>query len=348
MLEVVNLPDLVTRRPMTGAGPRPGRARIVALGGGTGLAVVLRGLCATCGRPAAGDQRDWLTAIVTVADDGGSSGKLRLAYRMLAPGDIRECLLALSGGDITMQALFDYRFNGMVGGHSLGNLILTALAELERDFVRAVGRAGELLGASGTVLPSTYDEVALLAEFMDGSCVRGESRIAPLRRRIRRVSLVPGRARATPEAVDAILSAGTIVIGPGSLYTSVIPTLLVRDIARAIARAHARVIVVQNLMTEPGETDGYSASDFIMALRRHAPQLPLDMTLLTNTTPVSPQRLQRYAAEGATPVRVDADVLADLGCRVVGRDLLGSGPLARHDPLKLGRAVQELAGVEAR
>lgn len=323
---------------------------IVALGGGTGLPTLLRGLRrAFCQAdddllPIAED-RNRLTAVVTVTDDGGSSGALRQAYQILAPGDIRNCLLALADGDSTLQALFDYRFNNMAGEHSLGNLILTALTLLENDFPRAVERASELLSVRGKVLPSTADNVHLVAEFTDGTSIVGESRITEAGCCIRRVSLIPKNVRALPQTLAAIAAADLIVLGPGSLYTSLIPTLLVPEIAEAIARSHAHVALVANLMTEPGETDGYSTSDFLIAIREHAPHIPIH-TVLLNKTPIAPSVAECYAAEGAMPVIADVNVLRALGCQPVECDFLDSGLLVRHDPDKLAQAVLALTMVQ--
>jgi uncharacterized cofD-like protein len=287
--------------------------------------------------------RDRLTAIVTVADDGGSSGRLRRAYRMLAPGDIRNCLLALSDGDPTMAALFNFRFNGRgdVSGHSLGNLILTALNQLESDFPHAVTRASEILAIRGRVFPSTPDDVTLVAEFVDGRVVAGESRVGSVRRPIRRLYLRPEGARAYPPALEAIAAADLIVIGPGSLYTSLLPILLVKELAEAMAHSRGRIVLVANIMTEPGETDRYTPADFVRAIRRHAPQVPIHDVLLS-TAPIPGELLDRYAADRAVPVRMEAEPLRALGCRTVARDLLGTGPKVRHDPYKLAHAVLEL------
>lgn len=336
-------------RPAVPTSPLPDRrARVVALGGGTGLPILLQGLKAAFSPPgwpdATARDRDRLTAIVTVADDGGSSGRLRQAYRILAPGDIRNCLLALSDGDPTITAIFNFRFNGAseVAGHSLGNLILTALSQLESDFPNAVERASEILGIQGRVLPSTTDDVTLVAEFVDGSVLAGESRIASFRRPIRRVHLEPKGARALRGAVEAIAAADLIVLGPGSLYTSLLAILLVEELAEAIARSRARVVLVMNLMTEPGETDSYTAADFFLAVRRHVPQVPIHDVLL-NTAPIARELVDRYAGDGACPIAADVESLTALGCRPVTGHLLGSGPLIRHDPHKLARAVLELA-----
>jgi uncharacterized cofD-like protein len=243
-----------------------------------------------------------------------------------------------------MAAIFDFRFSGEggVGGHSLGNLILTALNELQGDFPEAVERGAELLAIRGRVFPSSIDDVTLLATFADGGSARGESRIVSAHRLIRRISLEPPNARALPEAREAILTADLIVLGPGSLYTSLIPVLLVTGLADAIAHSRARVVLVMNLMTEPGETDGYTAGDHIIALRGHAPQVCIHAVLL-NATPLPETMTEYYAAAGAAPVPPDIELLRALGCRPVSRDLLGVGPLARHDPQKLVRSVLELA-----
>jgi len=334
----------VPRRLDPAAGRRA--PRVVALGGGTGVPVLLRGLreliVPPVASPAGGDTS--ITAIITTADDGGSSGRLRRAYGTLAPGDVRNALVALSGGDGAMAALFDFRFDGEgdVAGHSLGNLILTALADIEGSFAGAVRRAAEILAVRGRVLSATNDEVRLVAEFVGGARVEGESRIAGVGRPIHRVQLTPATAAATPEALRAIAAADVVVIGPGSLYTSLIPVLLVRDLARALAHARARVVLVMNLMTEPGETDGYTAADCLAALRRHAPEVTVHEVLL-NTAPIPARLLERYAADGAAPIRADVERLRALGCRPFERDLLGSSPKVRHDVHKLARAILELA-----
>lgn len=341
-------------RLMAGA-PSPARAapRIVALGGGTGLPVLLEGLRAALFPPSRAWEPardgDRLTAVVTVADDGGSSGRLRHAYHVLPPGDIRNCLLALSDGDPTLASIFNFRFDGAgeVAGHSLGNLILTALSRLERDFLEAVERGGQILAIRGRVFPSTLEDVTLRAEFADGSSVEGESQIPAVRRAIRRVALRPEGAHALPQARQAVEAADLIVIGPGSLYTSLIATLLLRDLAHDIARSRARVVLVMNLMTERGETDGYTAADHLQALRRHAPEVHVTDVLL-NTAPIPPASIDYYAAEGAAPVPPDAKLLQAMGCQPVERDLLSPGPLVRHDPHKLAQAVLALAAEGAR
>jgi uncharacterized cofD-like protein len=321
--------------------------RVVALGGGTGLPMVLRGL-----RAGLFDSLPWnperdqarLTAIATVADDGGSSGKLRATYQLPSPGDVRNCLLALAGGDPTLSEVFAFRFSGEseVAGHSLGNLILTALTELEHDFPKAVARVGRLLSVRGRVLPATSRNVTLHAELSDGTVIEGESRIASARSPIRKVRLHPADAFGLPEAVDALERAHLIVLGPGSLYSSLVATLLPRGIAEAIARSRARVVHVMNLMTEPGETDGHTAADHLMAIRRHAPTMPIH-DILVNTTPIAPEPLARYGAKGAVPVAADLALLKALGHAVHECDLLASGDEVRHDPAKLARTLLNLA-----
>ena len=321
--------------------------RVVALGGGTGLPMVLRGLRATLFEsPPWNPERDQtrLTAIATVADDGGSSGKLRATYQVPSPGDVRNCLLALAGGDPVLSDLFAFRFAGgsEVAGHSLGNLILTALTELERDFSKAVARMGRLLSVRGLVLPATARNVRLHAELSDGTVIEGESRMASARSPIRKVRLHPADALALPEAVDALERAHLIVLGPGSLYSSLVAALLPRGIAEAITRSRARVVHVMNLMTEPGETDGHTAVDHLIAIRRHAPTMPIH-DIFINTAPIAPEPIARYGALGAVQVRADVALLKALGHTVHEGDLLAPGNDVRHDPGKLARALLTLA-----
>jgi uncharacterized cofD-like protein len=325
--------------------PEPARPdlRVVALGGGTGLPTALRGL-----RAALFGSRPWdpegdparLTAIATVADDGGIPGMLRASYQLPSPGDIGNCLAALAAGDPAMSAVFDFRFTrgNEVAGHSLGNLILAALTELEQDFARAVTRVGRMLSIRGRVLPSTTRNVVLRAELSDGTMIEGESGIAGARSPIRRLRLHPGDAPAPPEALDALERADLIVLGPGSLYSSLVAVLLAEGLPEAIARSRARVVLVMNLMTEPGETAGYTAVDHLMAVRRHAPKIPIH-DILINSAPLAPELVARYAAQGAMPVPADVELLWALGLTVVERDVLAAGDDVRHDPDKLGRAL---------
>jgi uncharacterized cofD-like protein len=241
--------------------------------------------------------------------------------------------------------MFDFRFDGDdgVAGHSLGNLILAALSRLDGRFPMAVERAGEILAIRGRVLPATGTDVRLEAQLVDGRHVEGESRIAAAGGRIRHLRLVPGSAAALPEARAAIADAQLVVIGPGSLYTSLIPVLLVDGIVEEIVRSGARVVLVMNLMTEPGETDGMTAADHVRAVRRHAPGLRIHDVLLA-ATPISPRRLEAYADRGARLVTADLAALRALGCRPVRRHVLADGDKIRHDP---GRLAAALIGADA-
>jgi uncharacterized cofD-like protein len=312
--------------------------RIVALGGGTGLPLILSGL------KLAGLPRERLTAIVTVADDGGSSGRLRREDGSPPPGDVRNCLVALAQADPAIVELFRYRFegSGTLGGHSLGNIILAAYTIAERDLAGAAERAAALLEARGRVFPATVEDVTLLAELDDGRVVVGESFIAAERAAVHRVRLHPPDPPALPEAVRAIEQADLIVLSPGSLYTSLIPVLLVPGIAAAVAASPARVVLVANLMTEPGETDGYAVSDLLRAARAHAPDLEVH-EVLVNEAPLSRAAVARYAQRGQTPIPVDTAAVEALGPHVNARRLLASGTGLRHDPSKLAREVLDLA-----
>ena len=324
------------------------RPRIVALGGGTGLPQLLRGLKrAYFGTAPAGDlmaDRDLLTAIVTVTDDGGSSGRLRQQFQGFPPGDIRNCLLALADADSRVSAIFDFRFPGTsdVGGHSLGNLILTALGVIEDDFHAGVQYGAALLGVRGKVLPATLGPVTLNAELDDGCSVQGESAIAGDARLIRHLTLNPANTHAPAAAMRAIEEADLVVLAPGSLYTSLIAVLLVKDIADTLARARVPTILVMNLMTQPGETDGYTAADHVVAIRKHAPAVRI-RDILLHPQPLPLNIARDYASRGSKPVSLDRRLLTALGYRTVERDLLGAGPKIRHDPDKLAKAIIECA-----
>jgi len=244
-----------------------------------------------------------------------------------------------------MAALFDFQFSGPgeIAGHSLGNLILTALSQLEDEgFLGALKQGSELLRIRGRVLPATLQPLSIRVEFFDGgSNPDGESRIASVGRLIHRVVLEPSGASLLAEARTAIETADLLVIGPGSLYTNIIPALLVDDLGEAIARSRARVALIMNLMTQPGQTENYTAVDHVLALRRHAPGIPIHHVVL-NTMPIPHGALEAYAAKGAIPVSSDAELLRALGYRLLERDLLGDGPTVRHDPLKLAYAVLDL------
>jgi len=318
-------------------------ARVVALGGGTGLSTLLRGLkehlapgCPAGLKPCIAD----LAAIVTVTDDGGSSGRLRRDYRILPPGDIRNCLVALSDDEALLGRLFQYRFHIGRGlrGHSFGNLFLTALSHVSRDFAEAVRLSGQVLAIRGRIFPSTLDNVTLEATFKDGRRLQGETRITRSRKPIRRIALAPRQARPVPEALEAIARADLILLGPGSLYTSVLPNVLVPEIARAIARARGTRVYIANLMTQPGETTGYSLAGHVRAIREHTSRRFLD-AVVVNRQPVSPEVARRYRADGAEPVLPDTAPLEKLRLRVVCEDLLEEHGVIRHDPLRLARVL---------
>lgn len=305
------------------------KLKIVAVGGGTGLASVLRGFKSL--------ECD-LTAIVTVADDGGSSGKLRKDMGMLPPGDIRNCLLALAEAEPDMANLFNHRFTrGTLAGHNFGNLFLAAMTEMTGDFQLAVRTMSRILAVRGRVVPATLSDVTLRAVMDDGSVVLGEYAIPQVRKRIVRLSLCPPEPPALDDAVSAIRRADGIVIGPGSLYTSVIPNLLVPGIREAIATSKARKIYVCNIMTQPGETDGYSVADHVLAIEKHAGRLVT--SVLANIAEAPAETAAKYAGEGRYQVRLDRAALIERGYSVVPGDYLSKGDLARHDSSKLARSI---------
>jgi uncharacterized cofD-like protein len=315
-----------------------GGRRIVAIGGGTGLPVVLAALKRYLGTRVAD-----LTAVVTVTDDGGSSGRLREELRILPPGDIRNCLVALAEVEPLMAELFQFRFggDGALAGHSFGNLFLAALAGVTGNFLQAIRISGKVLAVQGTILPSTLDSVTLGAELADGSVVRGESRIREQRRAVRRVFVEPPTVRALPEVLEAIAQADAVVLAPGSLFTSLIPNLLVAGVADAVRQAAALRVYVANLMTEPGETDGLSLADHLEALAAHAGRGLVD-GVVVHARPFPPDVVQRYARAGAQPVALDRERLHGLGVWVTDAELTGSTGLARHHPEKLGRVLVRL------
>ena len=314
--------------------------RIVALGGGTGLSTLLRGLKEHVSRRR-GERSDSrpvadIAAIVTVTDDGGSSGRLRREHRILPPGDIRNCMVALSDDEALLSRLFQYRFHAGRGlrGHSFGNLFLAALTHVTGDFSEAVHESSKVLAIRGRIFPSTLANVHLEAVLENGERVSGETRIARSRVAIRRLSLVPARARPLPEALAAIREADLILMGPGSLYTSVIPNLLIREVADAIAASRAKRVYIANLMTQPGETTGYTVADHVRAIQQHAPRRVVDW-VVANRRPVSAEVAKRYRAEGAEPVELDVGELQKLGLCVVLDNLLEEHGVIRHNPQRL-------------
>src|ERR1700736_5915039 len=320
---------------------------VVALGGGTGLSTLLRGLKEYVTRrrenptnllqPISG-----LTAIVTVTDDGGSSGRLRRENRILPPGDIRNCMVALSQDEALLSRLFQYRFHAGRGltGHNFGNLFLAALTHVTGDFAEAVRVSSKVLAIRGRIFPSTVSNVTLVATLEGGRKAHGETRITASRKPIRKLSLLPRNVRPLPKAVQAIQDADLILLGPGSLYTSILPNLLIPEIASAIAKSKAPRVYIANLMTQPGETSGYALADHLRAIQRHTPRRVIDW-VVANRQAVSPEVAKRYRAQGAEPVVIDIPDLQQLGYRVVLDNLLEEHGVIRHNPVRLARLLLE-------
>ena len=317
--------------------------RVVALGGGTGLSTMLRGLkahLAEGGRRGAELAISDLAALVTVTDDGGSSGRLRREYKVLPPGDIRNCLVALSQDEHLLGQLFQYRFPAGrgLGGHSFGNLFLTALTNSTGDFPKAVEVSGKVLAIRGRIFPSTAQNVTLEATLEDGTVVAGETNISRSRKRIVRVRLVPRRVRPLPEALRALREANLILVGPGSLYTSILPNLLVEEVAEVIVQSKATCVYIANLMTQPGETAHYSVADHVRAIYEHTRRNLFDLAVI-NRSAVSPQLLRRYRAQGAEPVDPSLDQLARMGLPYVTGDFLRQDGVVRHDETRLSEVL---------
>lgn len=308
---------------------------VVAIGGGTGLSNLLRGIKHYTAN---------LTAVVTVMDTGGSSGRLRRELDVLPPGDVRNCLLALAEDEERMAKFMQYRFTAGEGlaGHALGNILLAGLEQATGGFDRAIEEASYFLSVRGQVLPSTLDKVQLVAELADGRVIEGEAEIAQDPTPIKRVWL-SAPAKAYERALQAIEKADVIIIGPGSLYTSILPNLLVEDIAQAIDRAQAEKFVIMNLMTEPGETTGYTAYDHLKVLAQYL-DLRRFTGVIVNTEPPPPEILARYRAEGSEPVKDDLRGAKTFGMRVIRAPLLAvvemeGKPTVKHDPLKLAKLL---------
>jgi len=314
--------------------------RIVAIGGGTGLSTLLHGLK----RYAAEPREIEITAVVTVTDDGGSSGRLRREFDVLPPGDIRNCLVALSEDEATLSKLFQYRFPGGRGlkGHSFGNLFLTALTNQTGDFAKAVKVSSEILASLGRIYPSTGANVVLEAELENGRIVTGETKISKSRSRIKRIRLRPQVCKPLRETLEAIERADLITFGPGSLFTSVIPNVLVKGIPQAIRRSSALRAYFVNLMWQPGETIGFRASDHVEAIHRHA-GVDLLNVVVVNTRAISAKQRRKYAAEQVQPVVNDVGRLGAMGLQVEADDLLGEGDIVRHDPRTTAEVAMALA-----
>lgn len=310
--------------------------RIVVIGGGTGLSTMLKGLKLYTRK---------ITAIVTVADDGGSSGALRSGLGMLPPGDIRNCITALADTNPILKELISYRFpDGALEGHSFGNLTLAALNGISDSFDEAVLKMNSLFGVEGLVLPVTNEDVHLAARLVDGTIIRGESLIGDAKRGgagVQRLMLLPEKPKAVDAVIDAIDNAEVIVLGPGSLYTSIIPNLLVDGVTEAIMRSEAKKFYVCNVMTQPGETDGYSVFDHLRAIEAHS-QKGIADCVIANNMPIPPDLLQKYSAQNSQPVLVDDEVPE--GIKLSLSNLLWTEDnLVRHDYIALGRKICELA-----
>jgi uncharacterized cofD-like protein len=331
---LAELSEVVHRKRSLSQGPK-----IVVIGGGTGLSTLLRGLKKYTAN---------LTAVVTMTDDGGSSGLLQkqMLGGVLPPGDIRNCLVALADAEPLMQELFQYRFETResqdgLSGHSFGNLFITAMADITGDFEKAVEATSNILAIRGRVLPSTVESVLLVGQMADGREIVGESNIAHDPAAIRRIMLCPDTPRPLPEGLEAIRQADIIIMGPGSVFTSVVPNLLVKEISEAVAASKALKAYVCNVMTQKGETDGFSASDHVRAIEEHAGRRVFDYVLV-NTARPSPDMLARYTQYGADFVTPDLDVLTSRGYKAVKGSFISESAVVRHDPDKLSRALLRL------
>ena len=307
--------------------------KIVAVGGGTGLSMLLKGIKHITNN---------ITAVVTVGDDGGSSGRLRNEMGVLPPGDIRNCIAALADDEDLVTKLFQYRFKSGEGleGHSFGNLFLTALCSITGDMVRAVKESSNVLSIRGRVLPSTLDDMKLVAEMEDGRIIHGESNIPEAHGKIKRLFTDPQHCRALDDVIAAIKDADLIILGPGSLYTSVIPNLLITEISQEIAKSNAKKIYVCNIMTQPGETDGYSVADHVSALMKHANSKSIIDAVLVNDS--MPSNLaKKYQLSGSYPVKLDVENLKKLGVKLFSRKLIEDSKegLVRHSSNRVARAI---------
>lgn len=323
------LVDIIYEKRRLGKGPN-----VTVVGGGHGLSVLLRGIKAATSN---------VTAVVTVADDGGSSGRLREEFGIIPPGDLRNCLVALADTEPLMEKLFQYRFKGEseLAGHSFGNLFIAAMNEVTGDMEQALRESSKVLAVKGQVLPASKDHVRLDAIMEDGTVVEGESQIPEVHKKIHRVRLFPEQVQPVQSALDALTNADAIILGPGSLYTSIMPNLLVDGVAEAIRKSKAIKIYICNVMSQPGETDGYTASMHAKAIIDHGGKGIIDY-MLVNDSPISPAMQDYYAAKGAYPVEVDEDAINALGVGFVKADIINEKELIRHDPDKLSKAVMNM------
>jgi uncharacterized cofD-like protein len=307
--------------------------KIAAIGGGTGMPNVLRGMKRYTAN---------LTAIVTVADDGGSSGRLRKDYRILPPGDIRNCIVALADEETLLGKLFQYRFGkkGELAGHSFGNLFITAMSHVVGDMPNAINESSKVLAIQGQVHPVTLANVTLKAMLKDGRRITGESNIPKAKGSIDRVYISPGNCKPYPAAIDAIRNADVVVIGPGSLYTSIIPNLLVDGVGKAMRNKKSLKIYICNIMTQPGETDGFKVSDHVRAIFDHAGPGIVDYVIANNKVP-DRQLAKRYAREHAYPVEIDRHEIQRLGVKLIEAPLFEGGKFIRHSPEILAAMIMK-------
>ena len=323
------LVDIIYEKRRLGKGPN-----VTVVGGGHGLSVLLRGIKAATSN---------VTAVVTVADDGGSSGRLREEFGIIPPGDLRNCLVALADTEPLMEKLFQYRFKGKteLAGHSFGNLFIAAMNEVTGDMEQALRESSKVLAVKGQVLPASKDHVRLDAVMEDGTVVQGESHIPEVHKQIHRVRLFPEEVQPVQSALDALANADAIILGPGSLYTSIMPNLLVDKVAETIRKSKAIKIYICNVMTQPGETDGYTASMHAKAIIDHGGKGIIDY-MLVNDAPISVDMQDFYATKGAYPVEVDEEAINALGVGFVKADIINENEVIRHDPDKLSRAVMNM------
>ncbi len=322
--------------------------RVVAIGGGTGLSTLLRGLklrvphAGLLAQPAATPLIADLTAVVTVTDDGGSSGRLRRDFNMLPPGDLRNCMVALSEDEGLISRLFRHRFDkGDLEGHNFGNLFIAALTEMTGDFAQAIRLSAEILATRGHIFPATADNVTVTARMQDGSVVRGETNITASRQRIVELMLDPPDPPPPPETLAAIAAADLITIGPGSLYTSIVTNLLVKGISEALAAAQGTRVYICNLMTQANESLHLTASQHIERIYEHAGHPIFDYALV-NTAPVSAEIRERYAAEGAEITIADTDRIEALGIQCITGNFLAEGDVLRHAADRVTHALLNL------
>ena len=326
-----SLIDIIYEQRLLAKGPK-----IVAIGGGTGLSTILEGLK---------EHTANITAIVAMADEGGSSGRLREEFGILPPGDVRNCLVSLSQSPKLMRDLFQYRFEEGAGikGHSFGNLFITALTEVTGSFKAAVEESSEVLAITGRVVPSSLDNVRLKAEYADGTVKEGEDKIPEEGKAIRKITLLPADAKANPEVFEAVKQADIIIFGPGSLFTSIVPNLLIKDVCREIARRkNIMKLYICNVMTQHGETDGFTASDHVGMLLNHASEANVINSCLINSGRLEHKLLFKYSREGSFPVIFDREKLIKMGMTIFEADVVSKSNYLRHDPEKTSREIMRI------